>query len=304
MSGIVNFNYLQLTSVLKANDTTYSLNTLHDYQHSDALLLLFVHQGQLLIDTTTRINLNPGELIVLPCHESVAVAASVPETQVLTVIFQATGAQLTDILGHVMLVHDTHLPMAIRQTLATIIDLRQRKPNQAFDQIIGQAFMIACSQLYADLTRLLLQLADQLVLRQLPAALLPKTSPATVKPLRPQLAEARTHGNGYKQLLVNQIIAYMHTHLGARLTISGLANEFLIGEANLKKQFKQVTGVSVIKYFDQLRLQQAITLVAQHELTYTQIANQLGFSSSHHFSTAFKRYTGASPSQYYASLNS
>ncbi|HAP9434296.1 TPA: helix-turn-helix domain-containing protein, partial [Enterococcus faecium] len=50
------------------------------------------------------------------------------------------------------------------------------------------------------------------------------------------------------------------------------------------------------------KMEKAKRLVLENELTYTEIADILGFHSIHHFSSAFKKYTGLSPSKYYLSL--
>lgn len=305
MSGIVNFNYLQVTSVIKANDTLYTIDAFHTVRHPDAYLLLYMHSGQLLVHTQTSFSLNPHELVIVPCDTPVSYAAAVPNSQVLTIIFQGSAAHLKPLLSHVWLQQDHHLPQAVSTDLATIIDLRKRKPNQTYDRELGEYFMVSCAKLYTDLTQLLLALATNAVQRRLPKAQTDTPQAPAAESTNQQLHHAKVQSGAlYKKLLVNQVIDYMHEHLGAQLTIETIAQEFLLGDSNLKKMFKAQTGVSIMTYFKQLKMQRAITLVTQHELSYTQIANQLGFSSIHHFSEAFKHYTGASPTQYYASLHS
>ena len=48
-------------------------------------------------------------------------------------------------------------------------------------------------------------------------------------------------------------------------------------------------------------MEKAKRLVLENELTYTEIADILGFHSIHHFSSAFKNIQGY-PSKYYLSL--
>lgn len=118
-----------------------------------------------------------------------------------------------------------------------------------------------------------------------------------------QLAHAKVaSGALYKNLLVNQVIAYMKLNLDKKLTIALIAQEFLVGSSNLKKIFKHETNTSIMTYFKTLKMTTAKKLVQQHQVNYTELAAQLGFSSSHHFSTAFKHYIGVSPSQYYKNL--
>ncbi|AOM27815.1 hypothetical protein AL018_05015 [Enterococcus faecium] len=65
---------------------------------------------------------------------------------------------------------------------------------------------------------------------------------------------------------------------------------------------KSMNYSGVISYFKELKMEKAKRLVLENELTYTEIADILGFHSIHHFSSAFKKYTGLSPSKYYLSL--
>ncbi len=45
-------------------------------------------------------------------------------------------------------------------------------------------------------------------------------------------------------------------------------------------------------------MEKAITLMTGTELSFTEIAEKVGFTTSRYFSTAFKQYTGETPTQY------
>ena len=45
-------------------------------------------------------------------------------------------------------------------------------------------------------------------------------------------------------------------------------------------------------------MEKAITLMTGTELLFTEIAEKVGFTTSRYFSTAFKQYTGETPTQY------
>lgn len=49
---------------------------------------------------------------------------------------------------------------------------------------------------------------------------------------------------------------------------------------------------------NKFRLEQAITLIKTTDLTFTEISDQIGFTTLRYFSTAFKQYTGLTPTQY------
>ena len=51
-------------------------------------------------------------------------------------------------------------------------------------------------------------------------------------------------------------------------------------------------------YINKFRMEKAITLMTGTELSFTEIAEKVGFTTSRYFSTAFKQYTGETPTQY------
>ena len=51
-------------------------------------------------------------------------------------------------------------------------------------------------------------------------------------------------------------------------------------------------------YINKFRMEKAITLITSTALSFTEIAEKVGFTTSRYFSTAFKQYTGETPTQY------
>ena len=45
-------------------------------------------------------------------------------------------------------------------------------------------------------------------------------------------------------------------------------------------------------------MEKAITLITSTDMSFTEIAEKVGFTTSRYFSTAFKQYTGETPTQY------
>lgn len=68
-----------------------------------------------------------------------------------------------------------------------------------------------------------------------------------------------------------------------------------LNEYKLKKGFKELFQQTVYGYLTQLRLEKAYQLLQEGELTASEIAFELGYSSPQHFHTAFKKKFGAPP---------
>jgi AraC family transcriptional regulator len=80
-------------------------------------------------------------------------------------------------------------------------------------------------------------------------------------------------------------------------TIAELAQLCDLSERHLMRAFKQTTGLTIGAYVERTRTAKARELL-QGSLPIKAIAARLGFSSPSHFSTAFRKATGAAPTLY------
>lgn len=79
------------------------------------------------------------------------------------------------------------------------------------------------------------------------------------------------------------------------LTIKELSRKVAMNECYLKKGFKTLIGKTINEYQQYLRISKAKELLQQKGQTVSEVANELGYSSISHFSTAFKKATGIKP---------
>jgi len=68
--------------------------------------------------------------------------------------------------------------------------------------------------------------------------------------------------------------------------------------SRLSNLFSSMQGMTIEKYFIQLKIEKAKELLFYQELTLSEMAWQLGYSSVQHLSTQFKKVTGMTPSDY------
>ncbi|MBR2339638.1 MAG: helix-turn-helix transcriptional regulator [Clostridia bacterium] len=83
-----------------------------------------------------------------------------------------------------------------------------------------------------------------------------------------------------------------------QISLSQLAEEYHMSVCYLSHLFKKITGYSVIQYLNMCRLSLARQLLADTELSITEIVYAAGFSDTSNFSRLFKRETGLSPIKY------
>lgn len=88
---------------------------------------------------------------------------------------------------------------------------------------------------------------------------------------------------------------YFALHYTEPLNIAELASKLGIAYSHFRRQFTRHTGYAPWAYVLRLRLLRARRVLATEQLSLEEIARQLGFSSAFHFSAAFKKAFGDSP---------
>ena len=83
-----------------------------------------------------------------------------------------------------------------------------------------------------------------------------------------------------------------------------ICKELGVSRALLYNRMKAVTGAGAKEYITKIRLEKAKSLIESTDLTIAEISEMTGFSTQSYFSTAFKSYTGKTPSQYKAAARS
>jgi len=87
------------------------------------------------------------------------------------------------------------------------------------------------------------------------------------------------------------------------MNIEEIAINMNVNYSHFRKAFKKYTGLSPIQYHLTLRIQQAIYLLTNTELSIKEISFNLGFGSVFYFSKLFKEKMQVTPSEYrYASI--
>ncbi len=91
---------------------------------------------------------------------------------------------------------------------------------------------------------------------------------------------------------------YIDLHFKEPLTLEQLAEESHMNKYYLSHSFKREYGTSPINYMISRRIEESKYLLAETDLSMTQIAQLLGFSSLSYFSQVFRRTQSVSPLEY------
>ena len=97
--------------------------------------------------------------------------------------------------------------------------------------------------------------------------------------------------------LKKAILDYLSAHLYDEFSLSALSEELHYSRTRLCSVFKKQTGESIYSAYLNMKINEAKKLIRK-KLPVSEIAGKLGFSSSSHFISTFKKYTGNTPKEY------
>lgn len=109
----------------------------------------------------------------------------------------------------------------------------------------------------------------------------------------------RGHGHrARKAIEKSDILHYMYTHLGEKLTLAQLSQQFFLSESAISAYITQTTGLSFFDLLGEMRIGKSISFLLYTDLTMEQLAEILGFVDSSHISKVFSARLGMKASQF------
>lgn len=123
-------------------------------------------------------------------------------------------------------------------------------------------------------------------------------SNALLKELLIQLLRYRAEPSTNAGDAVSKTIAYLKTNYAEPLTNQSISAITGYHEYHLNRIFLKQTGTSIHQYLLSLRINAAKKLLMNTSHSMSLIADETGFGSKTHFSSAFKKIVGMTPSEY------
>ncbi|WP_169334379.1 helix-turn-helix domain-containing protein [Rubritalea marina] len=102
-------------------------------------------------------------------------------------------------------------------------------------------------------------------------------------------------GSELSKPLLQRLTDYMKGKLSSRIYVEDLASESNMSTFHFARSFKKTTGHSPHKYLTTMRVEQAIQLLPNYDMSLADVASESGFSDQAHFTRVFKKQTGMTP---------
>ncbi|MBL7115975.1 MAG: helix-turn-helix domain-containing protein [Kiritimatiellae bacterium] len=99
-------------------------------------------------------------------------------------------------------------------------------------------------------------------------------------------------------LRVGNVIGALENNFSRDWRLDELLEIAHMSRSNLMRVFRKATGQTPIEYLVRLRIQRAMELLSNTDLSITEIALETGFNDSNYFTRQFRRILGESPRQF------
>ncbi len=101
----------------------------------------------------------------------------------------------------------------------------------------------------------------------------------------------------FSSSIVNDIISILKANLYGKISLDEIQSKLYYSKTYLNNSFKSLTGESIMRYYRNLKIDEAKRLIKEGEPV-AEISDKLFFESPNYFTKVFKATTGLTPSKY------
>ena len=107
----------------------------------------------------------------------------------------------------------------------------------------------------------------------------------------------KNKGENHTQSMISDIMKYINSNI-AKVSIEDICNNFYMSSQNLNMLFKKELFMTPHKYIDLLRMNYALELIKEDNLSVDEVAYFCGYGSCSYFCSKFKKTYGQTPMSY------
>jgi len=97
---------------------------------------------------------------------------------------------------------------------------------------------------------------------------------------------------------VRKAIEFIRISLYQDLSLDMISSSINTNPYELSRQFKKETGKTIIEYINKQRINEAIYIMENENISITSVAGMVGYNDINYFTKVFKKIKGITPSQY------
>ncbi|PQJ28802.1 hypothetical protein BSZ32_10060 [Rubritalea profundi] len=105
-------------------------------------------------------------------------------------------------------------------------------------------------------------------------------------------------GKELSKPLLKRLTDYMWGKLHSPIYVEDMASKSNMSTFHFARSFKKTTGHSPHKYLTTMRLEKAVSLMENDDISLADVASESGFSDQAHFTRVFKKRMGTTPAAY------
>lgn len=94
------------------------------------------------------------------------------------------------------------------------------------------------------------------------------------------------------------VVEYISNHLNEKVSMNQLAKVAYMSRAKFFNKFKEIFGETPARFISNLRIKKAKELLQYPNISISEVAYQSGFENISHFTSAFKKEVGSTPSAF------
>ena len=110
--------------------------------------------------------------------------------------------------------------------------------------------------------------------------------------------ETEASANSHLLSCVKQAIGFIHAESHRDLSLDEIAQQVGLSKFYFAREFRNVTGYTVVSYINIIRCERAKRMLAENRLAVGEVGRACGFANQSYFTRTFFSITGEKPSEY------
>lgn len=98
--------------------------------------------------------------------------------------------------------------------------------------------------------------------------------------------------------VVRQMLNFIEQHFSEKIVMQDVVSQLNYSETFLNRRFKKVTGMTFTEYLNRFRIQKAVEILKDQDVSSHEVGYLCGFSAPKYFKDVFRKYVGCTPREY------